>query len=287
MSPGALLPAALAILALLVAWVAGTGGIVYLPFWLLAALPGVPIGRAVAGRHAFGWVAGLATGYATTCLIIWALIASGVMGPWTLAGGWALEATLFWILARRIRAPWLSLPEWTASDRAALGAVLLLVTALMALPYRHLGAVDEGGSRRYRAYFTADFVWHMALTAEMSRFEMPPRNPYLAREPLHYYWTYFLVPAAASALGPAPVADIEGDLKVNAIATAALLLSAFYLLAWSSGAGALPSLLAVVLVAIAFGWVGGKALVASSYHEAKERAPRRRPRRAGRRSAPR
>jgi uncharacterized membrane protein YbhN (UPF0104 family) len=43
--------------------------------------------------------------------------------------------------------------------------------------------------------------------------------------------------------------------------------------------------LAVVLVAIAFGWVGGKALVASSYHEAKERAPRRRSRRAGRRSA--
>jgi uncharacterized membrane protein YbhN (UPF0104 family) len=48
-------------------------------------------------------------------------------------------------------------------------------------------------------------------------------------------------------------------------------------------------LLAVVLVAIAFGWAGGKALVASSYHEAKERAPatvRRRPRRARRSESP-
>jgi len=33
--------------------------------------------------------------------------------------------------------------------------------------------------------------------------------------------------------------------------------------------------LAVVLVAIAFGWAGGKTLVASSYHEARARAPGR------------
>ena len=62
-------------------------------------------------------------------------------------------------------------------------------TATSALP-------DAEGGRRYRAYFTADFVWHMALTAEMTRFEMPPRNPYMADRALHYYWTYFLVPAA-------------------------------------------------------------------------------------------
>lgn len=42
--------------------------------------------------------------------------------------------------------------------------------------------------------------------------------------------------------------------------------------AWSVG-------LAVVLVAFVFGWAGGKSLVASSYREAKERAPRRKSRR--------
>jgi len=257
----ALLPVALGILVLLVAWVAGVDGLTYLPFWLLAALPGVPLGRALTGRHAFGWVAGLAAGYATTCLVIWALIASGIVGVGTILVAWMLEVVMLWGLARLVRTPWIELPEWRASDRAAIGAVLLLVAALMALPYRHLGAVDGGGARRYRAYFTADFIWHMALTSEVSRFEMPPRNPYLAREPLHYYWTYFLVPAAVSALGPSPVGDIEGDLKVNAIATAGVLLAAFYLLAWSSAAGSLASLLSVALVAIATSAEGLLAIV--------------------------
>ena len=37
--------------------------------------------------------------------------------------------------------------------------------------------------------------------------------------------------------------------------------------------------LAIVLVAVVFGWAGGKALVAASYDEAKERAPKRKRRR--------
>jgi uncharacterized membrane protein YbhN (UPF0104 family) len=44
-------------------------------------------------------------------------------------------------------------------------------------------------------------------------------------------------------------------------------------------------LLAVVLVALVFGWSGGKSLVASSYREAKTRAPTRKPRREDRRAA--
>ena len=48
------------------------------------------------------------------------------------------------------------------------------------------------GTRWYRAYFTADFVWHTALTAELGRYDSPPRNPYMASQALHYYWTYYL-----------------------------------------------------------------------------------------------
>lgn len=44
--------------------------------------------------------------------------------------------------------------------------------------------------------------------------------------------------------------------------------------AWNVG-------LAILLVAIAFGWAGGKALVAASYDEAKERAPKRKRHRGG------
>jgi uncharacterized membrane protein YbhN (UPF0104 family) len=44
--------------------------------------------------------------------------------------------------------------------------------------------------------------------------------------------------------------------------------------AWSVGP-------AILLVAITFGWTGGKELVATSYGEAKERAPKRKHHREG------
>ena len=84
-------------------------------------------------------------------------------------------------------------------------------------------------ARYYRAYFTADFVWHMALTAEMARFEMPPRNPYMADRGLNYYWTYFLVPADAergrSGPGPRRRSGAQGQRDCHA---ALLLAASFY-----------------------------------------------------------
>ena len=242
--------ASAAAMAALVAWAGGVAELMYAPVWALASVPGVPLGRALTGRHPLGWVAGLAVGYTATCLVVWALMAAGVMDPGPLAAAWALEAAGLWLLATRVRAPWVRLPAFTPRDRGALAATLLLVPALMAAPYHNLGGVGGDGTKHYRAYFTADFVWHAALTAELGRFDMPPRNPYLARESLHYYWTYFLVPAAASSLGPAPMNDAEPVLKINAVATAALLVASFYLLAWSARGGAAAAMLAVVLVVI-------------------------------------
>ena len=78
-----------------------------------------------------------------------------------------------------------------------------LTLALAAPPLANVGARDRDGNLRYRAYFTADFVWHTALTAELTRFTLPPPgNPYLAPERIHYYWAYFLVPAAIARSGP-------------------------------------------------------------------------------------
>jgi hypothetical protein len=242
---------AAAAIAALIPWVAGLTGLAYAPFWILASVPGVPVGLALAGRHPFGWVAGLALGYTISCLTVWGLIATGLISATTLVAAWAVQSSLLWWLSRRIARPVFDLPTWTPRDRAALAATLLLVPALMAAPYRNLGKASADGTRYYRAYFTADFVWHTALATELGRFQMPPRNPYMARDELHYYWTYFLVPAAVSSAGPPVVRDVEAVLKVNAIATATVLIAAFFLLAWSAGAGAVAAALAVVLVAVA------------------------------------
>ncbi len=60
---------------------------------------------------------------------------------------------------------------------------------------RNVGARDASGAEHYRAYFTADFFWHLTVANEVAHFDMPPRNPFLASEQIYYYWTYLIVPA--------------------------------------------------------------------------------------------
>jgi hypothetical protein len=238
----------LAAFAVLISGVSGAAGWLSLAFWLAAAAPGVPLARRALGGHAASWIVGPAAGYAVTCLAVWAAVALGLRSAWGFAAVWVLECAVMALAAWRVRHPLVELRPWARRDTLAFCAVLLLVPVLMGAPFRNLGAEDSNGRRYYRAYFTADFVWHMALTAELARLEMPPRNPYLAERHLNYYWTYFLVPAAVTAT--VPVIDTETALEVNAIATASLLLSAIFLFAWTSGARAAAIAIGVILVVL-------------------------------------
>jgi hypothetical protein len=128
--------------------------------------------------------------------------------------------------------------------------VLVLTLAIAAPPLANVGRRDAAGNRYYRAYFTADFVWHTALTAEVAKFAMPPRNPYLQHRPIHYYWTYYVVPAVISARGPAPLRNVQLCLRMNALATALILMSTVFLASWAAvaraGAAGVGTALALV-----------------------------------------
>ena len=114
--------------------------------------------------------------------------------------------------ARRL-ADTLSVPRLGRTDRAC--ALVLAVPAIVGRPYAHVG-IDLPEGRAYRAYFTADFVWEMAVVAEVAKGDMPPRNPYYLGDNLHYYWLMHLLPAAARpALGGA--LTVEQLLLVNAL----------------------------------------------------------------------
>ena len=222
----------------------------YLLFWAAAASPGLPIGLRMFGNRPLGWVAGLAIGYTASCLTFWAVLAIGAASASVFAGVWAAEC-LALVTAARFW-PWTAVAApWSRRDTLVFAAVVLIAPLLMAAPYRNLGVADSSGTRYYRAYFTADFVWHAALTSELGRFEMPPRNPYMAAQPLHYYWTYFLVPAVVTSTGPVALADVEGALEINAVCTATLLVASIFLLAWSAGAGTTAAAIAVMLVVTA------------------------------------
>jgi hypothetical protein len=206
---------------------------VYIVLFLLATAVGLPLGFALFGRrHPGAWIAGALIGYVLTAVAVWVPIRLGVASPFAFMIAWAVASVAVRLIAGRLPEPLVDLPAWTWPDSFALAAVLTLTLAIAIPPFARAGAQDAAGNRYYRAYFTADFVWHEALTAEVAKFASPPRNPYLSHRPIHYYWTYFLPPAAgAAALG---LGNIEPILKVNAVGTALLFVSAIFLLAWTA-----------------------------------------------------
>ena len=234
---------------------AGAPALLYAVVYLAATAPGLVLGRAVFGHHhPAGWVAGALVGYGTTQLALWLAIAAGIPHAWGFLGTWLVQGSVLVFAARAIGTRAVTLPSWTAPDTRALCLTLLLIPILMLPPYRHLGARDAEGTRYYRAYFTADFVWHTALTAELGKHSMPPRNPYLAPMPIHYYWTYFLLPAIVAHDGPAPLRDVQRSLEANAICSATLVVAAMFLFVRT----AVPAAWAAA-TATALGLVAGSA----------------------------
>ena len=156
------------------------------------------------------------------------------------------------------------MPEWTSRDSAALLLVLVLVPVLMGPPYANLGRADAEGNRYYRAYFTADFLWHSALAFELGKFSLPPRNPYLTPRAMNYYWTYFLLPATTAELvppSPAGFVDLQRYLKANAILSGLLMMGALFLVVRSAVPSAGPAALAVALAVLAASAEGLYAIV--------------------------
>jgi hypothetical protein len=230
--------------------IAGPWALAYLPLYLLATVPGWPLGRALFGRHPAAWVAGALLGYALTCIAFWAVLALRIPSAITFVLAWALISGVSWMLTLR-RQPLVTLPPWSVPDARALILLLLLVPAVFVLPYRNLGARDADGNRVYRAYFTADFIWHMALTAELTKYAMPPINPYLGDRTIQYYWTYFLVPAVISEEGIGGLREIENSLKVNALCSGVLFIAALVIATWAASLSAVGTAIAVVIAVAA------------------------------------
>ena len=228
--------------------IAGPWALCYLLLYVLATVPGWPLGRALFGRHFAAWVTGALLGYGLTCVAFWVVIALHADSAAAFTAAWAATAALAWAAARG-RGSLIELPSARPADLRALILLLLIVPAVFVLPYKNLGGRDEAGNRYYRAYFTADFVWHTALTAELTKFAMPPINPYIGDRTIQYYWTYFLFPAAVAAEGPQPLQDIENDLKVNALSSGLLFVSAIVLITWIAS-HSVPGTVLAVLVAV-------------------------------------
>lgn len=143
--------------------------------WAVALLLGGPIGYA---------------GSSICLLPFWLL---GMRSGWLLVVVPLAASALAWVTPSLGRG--LDVPRYGRRDVLALALLVLIVPLVIARPYSLVGK-DLPEGRAYRAYFTADFVWAMAVVSEVSKGDSGlPENPYHLDMPLHYYWLAHLLPA--------------------------------------------------------------------------------------------
>jgi len=200
---------AVACLATLYAIVPLWSGLLLITALAWFAVPGIVLAfslyRSQPGSLVAALLCGAAWGYVLSSLVLLALWATGSR-QLTMVIFAPIVATLVILPARRL-AGTLHLPAFTRADGAACALLLVTVPLIVGLPFSHVG-IDLPEGRAYRAYFTADFVWEMAVVAEVSKGDMPPRNPYYTDDQLHYYWLMHLLPAVEHrAFGDTPRLD--------------------------------------------------------------------------------
>lgn len=220
-------------------WVFGGGaaGLLTLALYAVGVMVGLPFGFLLFGRGGAAWAAGALIGYGLLSLGFWIPIALGWVRPGAFVYVWLMLLLLGGVMRSACKGitPLVPLPEWTRGNSAALLLVLHLVPLLVGAPFARAGEQDAEGTRYYRAYFTADFVWHMALANELARFEPELKNPYFANEKLTYYWTYFLPATVIGTRGETgALTHVEGALKTSAMMSALLLLAMIYCAAWAA-----------------------------------------------------
>ncbi|HTV00733.1 MAG TPA: hypothetical protein VMF13_09360, partial [Luteitalea sp.] len=148
--------------------------------------------RARQGRWGMALLLGPSVGYALSSLVLLAVwMAGGRSGWWLIAAPVIATAVAVWTPSLGAR---IDVPRFGRRDVTAMALLALLVPAIVARPYSLVGE-DLPEGRAYRAYFTADFVWAMAVVSEVSKGDVLPENPFHLDMPLHYYWLAHLYPA--------------------------------------------------------------------------------------------
>ena len=257
------LPATLgAVVGALTLWYGGAAGLLYLALVAATMCAALPLGWRLFGRdHPAGWIAGATISYSLVAIAFWVPIAAGLPRPLTFAlAGLVVTGVAWWGVGSRPAAA-IALPVWTSRDTAAWLLLLHLILAFLALPFGRVGERDPAGTKYYRAYFTADFLWHTALTQEIARFDSPPINPYLAPSPIHYYWAYYVPPAVLAGPESAPLLPMQSALKINALAIALCLSSLIFFAAQSACGSATAAVMATILSVVAASLEGTYALI--------------------------
>ena len=171
------------LLTLIAAWFTLPG--VVFAFFVYERKPGSGLAAAFVGPV---W------GYGASSIVLLALWTAGMRGPALLIAP-LLAGAILAACAVPLRGT-LSPPAFRAADVVAVCLLIILTAGIVARPFSRVAAPLPDGGKAYRAYFTADFIWRMAVAAELAKGEVPPANPFYRNDYLHYYWLAHLLPAA-------------------------------------------------------------------------------------------
>ncbi len=222
------------------------------------AVPGVVLADRLFRPHTTGhvasWLVGPALGLGVSgfgLLLCWA---AGLQNWFALL----LAPVLTWVVvlaAGRWGGPNLWLPRFDRRDITAVGFSLLIVPLVTFAPYDHVREPTADGEA-YRAYFTADFVWAMAVTAELAKGDVPPVNPFLRGEPLRYYWMSHLLSGALYRNLRSWGVRAEEVILMNGLAFGLVFVAFLYGLARMAGGNPVFSALAVIVAFAANSYEG-------------------------------
>lgn len=211
-----------------------------------------------------GWLFGPAFGFALSVLGLLLWWAAGFHNWLALL----LAPSLTWLLvvvARRWGGPTLRMPVFDRRDAAAVALALLIVPVITFAPFRNVRRATPDGEA-YRAYFTADFVWAMTVTADIAKGNIPPKNPFLVDEPLHYYWMSHLLSGAIYPNARGLGLTAEQVILTDGLGFGLAFVAFLYGLARVVGGNAVFSALAVACAFVANSYEGLERLLVYREH---------------------
>jgi hypothetical protein len=144
------------------------------------------------GRRFASCVVGPIWGYGISSLVLLGMWTAGLRGTSLLVAP-AVASIVAAGIGSLLRGR-LSARPFTRADVVAVLFLLVAVPAIVGRPFAHVAEPIADG-HAYRTYFTADMIWRMAVVAELSKGDVPPRNPFLRGEELRYYWLPHLLTA--------------------------------------------------------------------------------------------
>jgi len=183
-----------------------TFGLACLPGWILAARAGLSLGPFLAAG--FAALFAVLTGTALLSEL------TGYLPAWATLVVASLGSVGTWLASRRQR---MSLPTCPP----ILFLAPLLMVAHACLMYRVGFGVDQSPAV-FRAWYNADWFKHLGHVHALINFGLPARDIFGGGATLHYYWLFYLLPAAGGSL--------YGDAGAMLFATNVTLIFFFWLL---------------------------------------------------------